>query len=146
MADQVAPSRIKAVLLRAAFAVLAFGFLSMYVWAAQKAHDRTESEFLKLMLYSLIILGAGLTYDCGKALLLMPASRFAELFRTSIFPAALMALVMAATGILTVMFVMIGWPMSAIFTYVGGLSFLLFGINMPASKKITSNAEPAARA
>lgn len=133
MTDQREFPRTKTVPLRIVFALLTFLYLSMYVWAAQKAYDSMDNGFLKLVLYSLIILGAGMTYDCGKILLLMPVARFNVLLKKTIIPVAQIIVVLLATGVGTVAFAAIGWPMSALIVYVSGLFVVLFGFNSRAS-------------
>ncbi|QRY35520.1 hypothetical protein JVX96_29915 (plasmid) [Variovorax sp. PDNC026] len=112
-------------IMRVLAALVVFALLTFYVWCAQLVYDRSAEGFARLALYALLILGAGLSYDCGKAILLMPRP---ELSERVLMPMALLGMIVL-TGTVTVLFALKGWPLSAMMVYVLGLSYALFGFD-----------------
>lgn len=122
--------RLGYALMRVFAALVVFALLAFYVWCAQDVYDRTTDKFGRIALYALLVFGAGLSYDCAKAILLMPRP---ELTQRVLMPMALLSIVLV-TAIVTVLFTLAGWPLSAMLVYVGGLSYALFGFDHRQSK------------
>jgi len=67
---------VRLLFLQGITALLVFLLFSVYVWGAQLKYDEAKFGYERALFYAMLILGAGLSYDTGKAILLMPQARF----------------------------------------------------------------------
>lgn len=57
-------------------AILIFGVFTLYVWLIQLKYESASIGYERAFLFSLGILGAGFSYDCGKKILFLLPSQF----------------------------------------------------------------------
>lgn len=57
-------------------AILILLIFSAYVWLVQIKYDETEVGYKRALFYSLLIFGAGFSYDCAKRIIFLPQSQF----------------------------------------------------------------------
>jgi len=113
--------------LKLIIAVALFFAFSIYVWGIQLKYESTVEGYKKAFLYALIVLGAGLTYDSGKSILLMPDTKFMQ-FARHFGEMTLAIMFIIGFGILAVACFYASSPLAATLSYAIAIGVMFFAI------------------
>ena len=115
-------------LIQLGVAILILFMLSAYVWAVQLSYDSSIIGYERAFFYSLIIFGAGLSYDCAKKILFLEQSvflRFAKKFFESMLDIGILVVLCA----LTTFFLSINYTVVGQLLYIAVFGWLWFVVN-----------------
>lgn len=101
---------------------------STYLWGVQLKYDSSIVGYERALFYTLLVFGAGFSYDSAKKILFLDQFTFilfAKRFLHSIFD----IFVIICLCILTAIFLDIGYTLVGQLLYIGALGWVWFAIN-----------------
>lgn len=100
---------------------------SAYVWGVQLKYDTTKVGYERAFFYSLLVFGAGFSYDCAKKILFLDQPTFipfAKKFGESAFDIFVIVVFCLGTAFL----LNIGYTVAGQILYIGALGWVWFAI------------------
>jgi hypothetical protein len=111
-----------------ATSALVLFIFSLYVWLLQLNYDKSITGYKKALFFSLIIFGAGFSYDCAKRILFLKQEIFRK-FGENLLESIVQILAISLLGAASITFTSMGFVIAGQALYVATLGWTLLVVN-----------------